>query len=229
MVPALVLLPGMDGTGDLFAPLVAALGPHIRTIVVRYPNQPLDYASHEEIARASLPVGDPFILVGESFSGPIAISIAASAPEGLRGYVLCCSFVRSPRRLLGWLRPLLGLWPPQRVPAAIVAHFLMGRFGSAELRRLHAGTLRRVSPRTLVARLNAITKVDVSSTLRRVTLPALYLRATEDRLVPTAASKLFARLSSNARVVDIEGPHLLLQARPNAAAGALREFAGRFA
>ena len=34
---ALVLLPGMDGTGDLFAPLLSALSPALRTIVVRYP------------------------------------------------------------------------------------------------------------------------------------------------------------------------------------------------
>jgi pimeloyl-[acyl-carrier protein] methyl ester esterase len=227
MVPALVLLPGMDGTGDLFAPLVAALGPRIRTIIVRYPDKPLDYAAHEDIARAALPVGDPFILVGESFSGLIAISIAASAPMGLRGYVLCCSFVRSPRRLLGWLRPLLGLVPPQRFPAAIVAYFLLGRFGSAELLQLHAETLGRVSPSALIARLTTITHVDVSSTLRRVTLPALYLRATEDRLVPGTASRLFARLASNARIVDIEGPHLLLQARPDAAAEAILDFAGQ--
>lgn len=124
----MVLLPGIDGTGDLFAPLVTALGRDVRSIIVRYPDQPLDYASHEQIARAALPVGQPFIVLGESFSGPIAISIAASAPAGLRGYVLCCSFVRSPRRLLRWLRPLLGLLPARRVPDAVTAYFLMGRF-----------------------------------------------------------------------------------------------------
>ena len=217
----------MDGTGDLFEPLVAALGPDIQPIIVRYPDQALDYASHEAIARAALPVGRPFILLGESFSGPIAISIAASAPKGLVGYVLSCSFVRSPHRLLGWLCPLLGLLPPHRVPGAIAKYFLMGRFGTAELVRLHAETLRRVSARTLGARLSAIARVDVSSTLRRVKLPALYLRATEDRLVPSSASKLFARLASNARVADIQGPHFLLQARPDAAAAAIREFATR--
>jgi pimeloyl-[acyl-carrier protein] methyl ester esterase len=229
MVPTLVLLPGMDGTGDLFAPLVAALAPHVRTIIVRYPDQPLDYASHEEIVRAALPVGHPFILLGESFSGPIAISIAASAPAGLRGYILCCSFVRSPRRSLGWLRPLLGFLPPHRVPQAMTKYFLMGRFANADLRRLHARTLSRVSSRALVARLRAIADVDASSILRRVGLPALYLRATEDRLVPRSASRLFVRLSPNSRVVDIEGPHLLLQARPDAAARVIREFADQTA
>jgi pimeloyl-ACP methyl ester carboxylesterase len=229
MVPTLVLLPEMDGTGALFAPLAAALGPQAATIIVRYPNKPLDYAGHEQIAREALPVDRPFIVLGESFSGPIAVSIAASAPAGLRGYILCCSFVRSPRSLLRWFRPLLGLLPPQRVPDAVARHFLMGRFGSEELRRSHAQALIGLSPHALVARLKAIASVDVRSSLRRVRLPCLYLRATEDRLVPRSAAELFARLSSNARVVDIEGPHFLLQARPEAAASAIREFVERLA
>jgi thioesterase domain-containing protein len=36
MRPALVLLPGMDGTGDMFGPLVGAMAGSVRTIVVRY-------------------------------------------------------------------------------------------------------------------------------------------------------------------------------------------------
>jgi hypothetical protein len=34
---ALVLLPGMDGTGELFAPFVAALGKTTPVVVVSYP------------------------------------------------------------------------------------------------------------------------------------------------------------------------------------------------
>jgi pimeloyl-[acyl-carrier protein] methyl ester esterase len=229
MVPTLVLLPGMDGTGDLFDPLIEALGPDVPSITVRYPDQPLDYVAHEAIARAALPSTQPFVLLGESFSGPIAISIAAQAPPGLRGYILCCSFVRSPRPVLKLFRPLLTLVPPQRVPEVVTSHFLMGRFASPQLRQLHAQTLRRVSPRVLMARLGAIANVDVQSKLRRVALPGLYLRATEDRLVPNLAATLFARISSNGRVVDIEGPHLLLQSRPAPAAQVIREFASEVA
>jgi pimeloyl-[acyl-carrier protein] methyl ester esterase len=225
MVPTLVLLPGMDGTGDLFAPLIEALGPDVPSITVRYPDRPLDYGAHEAIARAALPATQPFVLLGESFSGPIAISIAAEAPPGLRGYILCCSFVRSPRPVLRLFRPLLTLVPLQGVPEVVATHFLMGRFATPRLRQMHAQTLRRVSPRVLAARLGAIASVDVQSKLRRVTLPGLYLRATEDRLVPHSAATLFARLSSKARVVDIEGPHFLLQSRPVPAARAIREFA----
>ena len=78
-----VILPGMDGTGMELTDFVAALAPELEAIVVTYPNdRPMDYAGHEVVARASLPIDRPFVLLGESYSGPIAISIAASAPPG---------------------------------------------------------------------------------------------------------------------------------------------------
>ena len=219
-----MLLPGMDGTGDLFAPLLTALGPDVPAVVVRYPNEPLDYAAHEEFVRSALPTSGPYVLLGESFSGPIAISIAARRPNGLVGYILCSSFVTSPRTALRLLRPLLGLFPPQHVPPPLATYFLMGKFATAELRAMHAQVLRRVSPSTLVARLKAIAGVDVRDMLGRARVPALYLRATEDRLVPRSATRAFTECVSNARVVDIEAPHFLLQANPTAAAQAIRDF-----
>ena len=72
----LVLLPGMDGTGELFSPLIKELGPDIQTVVIRYPDLPLDYAAHEAFARARLPSTGPFVVLGESFSGPIEIGRA---------------------------------------------------------------------------------------------------------------------------------------------------------
>jgi pimeloyl-ACP methyl ester carboxylesterase len=224
MEPKVVLLPGMDGTGDLFSPLIDALGLDVAATVVRYPDEPLDYTAHEDFARSALPTDRPFILVGESFSGPIAISIAARAPHDLRGYVLCSSFATCPQPILKLLRPLLGLLPPQRVPSALAAHFLMGRFATPELRQMHALALQRVSPSTLVARLKAIADVDVRHMLDRVRVPGIYLRATEDRLVPGSAAAAVSSLGSKVRVVDIEAPHFLLQANPTAAASAIREF-----
>lgn len=51
----LVLLPGMDGTGELFAPLIEALRPDVTAVVVRYPDLPLDYAAHTAFALERLP------------------------------------------------------------------------------------------------------------------------------------------------------------------------------
>jgi hypothetical protein len=51
-VIALALLPGMDGTGELFAGLVGKLDSEVKTIVVSYPaDSARDYVELERIAR----------------------------------------------------------------------------------------------------------------------------------------------------------------------------------
>jgi pimeloyl-[acyl-carrier protein] methyl ester esterase len=225
-VLTLVLLPGMDGTGALFAPLVAALPPSLKVAVVRYPvSGSAGYAELEAVARASLPASGDFIILGESFSGPIAVSLAASCGPRLKGLVLCCSFVRNPRPLLGALGPLVRWLPVGLAPPAALADALMGRFSTPGLRNLLKASLRGVSPTALRARLAAVLSVDVSAKLAMVTVPTLYLRATEDSLVPRAAGDLVAQLNPGCRIVDIAAPHFLLQAAPSQAAEAIGMFA----
>ena len=220
-----VLLPGLDGTGEQFAPLVDALGQDVPTVVVRYPDEPLDYEAHQRIAASALPQDRQYVVLGESFSGPIAISLAAQSPRGLLGCILCASFVRTPRGILRLALPFLGLMPPERVPSAFSDFLVMGRFGTPALRQMQLDARRSVSPGALVARLKGIARVDVSDKLRAVDLPTLYMRATEDRLVPRTAGDHFLRLARAGRLVDLEGPHFLLQAKPKLAAAEVRKFA----
>ena len=54
--PTLVLLPGLDGTGELFAPFLQSLGAALPAQVVAYPrDQALGYAQLEPLVRAALP------------------------------------------------------------------------------------------------------------------------------------------------------------------------------
>ena len=67
-----VLLPGMDGTGELFADFVDALPKSFETVRVRYPaDRCLSYSELEELVQAAC--SEPFMLVAESFSTPLAI------------------------------------------------------------------------------------------------------------------------------------------------------------
>jgi pimeloyl-ACP methyl ester carboxylesterase len=118
----------------------------------------------------------------------------------------------------------MGLVPLQQVPSAISDFLVMGRFATPALRQLQLDARRSVSPSTLLARLKAIARVNIGDTLKDVRLPTLYLRAAEDRLVPHSAGQLYLRYAQAGRVVDLEGPHFLLQARPKPAADAIRTF-----
>lgn len=218
----LILLPGMDGTGTLFDPFVAAVS--TPTQVVRYPaSQPLDYGQLQTLVTSALPADEPYVLLGESFSGPIALSIAAKRPPLLRGVILCCSFASNPRPGLRWLRSCVD-WLPDRPPLAALEWFLAGRFAHPGLREALARALAQVSPRVLRARMKAVLEVNVLHELRSISVPLLYLRAAEDRVVPVLASQQILSNSSRSRLVELVAPHFLLQAAAREAARVVDAF-----
>ena len=174
----LLLLPGMDGTDELFGAFVAALGGEFQVKVVRYPNsEPLGYAELESFARAAIPAEGSYVILGESFSGPIAVSLCAGAPDRLKGLVLCCSFVSNPRAAFSGLRSLVGFLPVALAPVGVLSHMVLGRFSTGALRSAVAHAVAQVSPSALRARLRAVLSVDVSAKLASATVPVLYLRA----------------------------------------------------
>jgi len=225
----LVLLPGMDGTGDLFEPLQEALDPRTRVDIVRYPgSEPQGYDELEPRIRAQLPADEPFVLLGESFSGPLAIAIAATPPPGLRGLILCCSFARAPAPGLALLRGgLLGLAmkflhaAPLRGP---MQRMLLGRGADPRLGAQLQAALGKVSTAVMTHRLRAVQRVNVTALLPRIRVPALYLQALQDRLVPAKAAAIIERALPALRIVRLDGPHGLLQASPVAAARVIDNF-----
>jgi pimeloyl-ACP methyl ester carboxylesterase len=122
------------------------------------------------------------------------------------------------------LRPLAVLASPKLVPGFVAHHALLGRFATPPLREAHARALRHVSSHTLTARLRAMADVDVRDALRRCDLPALYLRATQDRVVAARYGDEFMATAVRGRLAEIDAPHFLLQARPREAAREIRAF-----
>ena len=223
-----MLLPGMDGTGELFAPLVEQLQGVVTPVVVSYPNsEPLGYIELTALARKALPQNQQYVLVGESFSGPIAIQLAAERPSALRGLVLCASFVSSPISWARPLKPLLPVAPIGTLASAFGPKKLMGRFQTPALTRLVRGALGRVSTEVFRSRIRAALDVDASGQLAQVAVPTIYLRATEDALLPQSAVERFQRSAVGGRVVDIIGPHSLALCVPQAVSKTLSEFALR--
>lgn len=222
---ALVILPGLDGTGLLLTDFVASLGPEIEVMVVSYPpDRILGYTELESIACSLLPIDQPFFLLAESFSGPIAISIAASSPPGLIGLILCCSFARNPMPLPALIRLALGIVPVAVVPMALLSFFVLGRFSSPMRRAALAKVVVLVAPAALRARACAALSVNVSALLSRINVPVLYLRASEDRVVTRSSSQLVVSLAPDTKVIEFTAPHFLLQVLPSLAASVVANF-----
>ncbi|MFC5461799.1 alpha/beta fold hydrolase [Massilia niabensis] len=225
----LILLPGMDGTGELFAPFVAVLDKRITAVIIRYPvNEPLTYQQLLSRVRDILPADEPFFLLDESFSGPIALSITAEQPAGLRGVILCASFTRNPRPGLQRLRRFIGVLPLEIMPRWLLALPLFGRWSSRQLRALLSDALLKVSPDVLRARMQEVLAVDVTAAAKEIRVPMLYLRATKDSLVPGSAASLLHELQPAMRITTFKAPHMLLQVVPAEAAQAVASFMAQY-
>lgn len=220
----IVLLPGMDGTGELFSKFVLLKPVDFEVTVVALPQEPLSYSDLERLIEPQIPGDVPFVLLGESFSGPLAIRLAAKRPPNLRGLILCNSFVSPPRAACWKMLPWTTLFhiPP---PNFILRRYLAGRKASSSLIADIRSAISSVPPRVLASRIRTLLTSNSQDALRACDVPILYLRGTADRLVPDSAFRAIAAIIPSAKRREIPGPHMLIQASPVEVWRATIEFA----
>jgi pimeloyl-[acyl-carrier protein] methyl ester esterase len=225
--PKLILLPGMDGTGELFAEFIRALPVESETEALRYPaDRFLSYEQLMALTQSVLPASEPFVLVAESFSTPLAMQLAATNPPNLKGIVLCAGFVTSPVR--GRLRRLGVFFSPvlfsAGLPESAARYWLTGSSVSPTLLASVRAAISSVRPAVLSARLRAVLTCDASVELEKIAVPILYLQAKKDRLVKESSLNEIRRIKPKTVAVVIPGPHLLFQLEPQRAAEVVMEF-----
>lgn len=226
----LVLLPGMDGTGNLFVDFVAALPTWIAPRVISYPRDAKhSYAQLAAMVRTDLP-DSPFVLLAESFSSPLAVHLAAASLEHLRGLVICAGFVASPAgglagRIAYWAAPVLTKLRPKDF---LIRHWMLEPGAPAPLVQTVGESIASVKSEVMRERIRAVIRCNAGEELRAVTVPILYLAGTEDRLVGGRGMEQFRSIRREMKVVEIAGPHLILQSRPHEAAAAVAEFVRQF-
>ena len=225
---AWLLLPGMDGSGELYAPLVRRIAsdPKHRVdkiAVVRYsPRVPMSYPELTQFAAAQMPAGK-MTLIAESFSGPIAIGLAAQFPDRIERVVLSCTFVSNPWPWLAPLAPALAWMPllPAPFTSFFGAEMLFNEYNSATNRTELQRALAELSPSVLRSRMQAVLGCDVRDTLVRCPQAMVYLQARQDRVIPHGAAATLLAARPDIRLVQLDGPHCLLQTRADQAWAAI--------
>ncbi|GKS57543.1 hypothetical protein YTPLAS18_10700 [Nitrospira sp.] len=221
----LVLLPGLDGTEVFFRPLLRALPPWIHPHVVCFPaTAPADYPRLLSVVSKALKGISQYHVLGWSFSGPLALMLAAAQPESVQGVILVSTFLRPPRPQYVRLRfaavtPMIwAIRAGRRLPL-----WLTQRSG-CELWRDKCETWRRVNTRMVAGRIRAVLAVDAREQLRTCPRPVLCLAGRHDRVVPYRNVQDIVRTRPSIRVHMMEGNHFALYTNPTSAAQVIGGF-----
>ena len=218
----LVLLPGLDGTGRLFQWLEQALLGRVATSVVSYPSDPaLGYRELIALVESRMEI-KPVVVLGESFSGPIAVELAARHPDQVKGLILAATFLRSP-------------WPPwmlraaarvsiDTVPPGVRNRFLRGPRADPELDAVINSILSDMPSGVRASRLREVAAVDVSKPFASLRCPVLALQGSRDFVVPRWSLKSAIHHKVNARMTEFVAGHMLLQTKTKETANEIAAF-----
>lgn len=227
----LVLLPGLDGTGRLFESLLRLLPASFSPLIIAYPNhKSLSYAELLRYVQDRAPVDEEYVLLAESFSGPIAIELAASRPAHLKAMILCATLVSNPSPIpQHWSFLLRNQLFAAKPPQFAIRRFLIGNEASHHLSETLTQAIGSVAPKVLAARLRSVLEVDAREALSLCRVPILYLAAKQDKLVRRRSLREMRAIKPEIEVCEIEGPHLELQSEPEQSVEVIESFMSRIA
>jgi pimeloyl-ACP methyl ester carboxylesterase len=191
---AVVLVPGMNGTGELFYRQVPRLERSYRvaTYSLREDAESLDRlaADLSHVVDVIAPIERRAIIVGESFGGAVALTFALSYPERVGALVILNSFAYfAPQIRLRLAIAALAVLPWGAMP--LVRHFTAFRLHSPHTHRAEVKQFIELTAHATrdgyINRLKLLRRFDVRDRLHDIRQPALFLAAERDHLVPAVA------------------------------------------
>ncbi len=209
------MLPGLDGTGKLFSPIIPHLEAHFDLTIVTYPDLG-SFNDYVDSARNQLPESSAISLLAESLSGPIAISLMAQRAGQFGSAILSSTFARSP---LAAMTHLAKHVPQQMFSIGALSDFYLDVDAEenqdfSETQPLPLNVMDQVDGVVLRHRIEVMSRIDVSALLPQIDVPVLYLRAKRDRIVSDSDAEMIQQNLPKVARINLDAPHLLLQTRP---------------
>lgn len=208
----LILLPGLDGTGELFEPFINELPATLDVETIAYPTEPtLSYNELLAYVEIQLPKED-FIIIAESFSGWIAYQIALQNFVHLRSIIFVATFLQPPKLLKFSKFFPLRLIASLSIPRIIIKHLLLGKKVEDHRITFFQQTIDKVPSNIIVFRLQEIAQLSLSQDISK--LEVSYIKAIDDKLVESQCIAQFKACFARVMVDEVDGGHLILQANP---------------
>lgn len=222
-----ILLPGMDGTGKLFKPFIEQFTNPDDIRIISYPTDryiPLDELVN--FVTSQLPKNKPLIILGESFSGPVAISLASKSDLDIYGIILVATFAKYPLSIFKLFSRFIPLSLLFRLPIPdfLIRRYCFANFSTELLNETLRDSIKSNLPRVLAQRAHEGARVNVSNLLTEIKIPCLLISACNDKLVPDGAMQYLNTRLPDTRWVKIDGPHFILQTQPKACLDAIKQW-----
>lgn len=208
MVSPLVLLAGMNCTADLWAD--ARFDGALRPVLDRPA-----IADQVSVLLADLP--ETSVLVGHSLGGIVGMALAAAAPERVAGLCLVSTNAKAPTdsQRDGWREWLTALdrgVQPRALQNSILEQMLGER--TTRDRPDLAQRVLRMGDETGAERLRAqlrmqLTRTDLLSRISGLAMPILVVSGRDDVICPPSFHAEIVSTVHNARLVTLEGGHML--------------------
>jgi pimeloyl-ACP methyl ester carboxylesterase len=217
----IVLLPGLNGTKNLFQPLVDKAPNNFNILIIAFPSQ--ESYSYQELTQYVLEkishLNDGFILLGESFSGPLALFIAQTKPQNLRAVILTATFVSAPNIRLACFLP----WAFGFRLAKFICS-LVCKNQPKSIMTMVFKELEHLEPKILAARIQSIFAVNAQAALKDCPVPIVYFRGIRDFVVPRWNLRKILAIRNDVIVNEFNTDHFLLQTAPAEAWVAISSF-----
>lgn len=207
----LILLPGMDGTGGLFKPFLDVFPQEISIKVIAYPGeQKLSYRELVSYVKNKLPKNTEYVLLAESFSGPIAYELASN--KNLKAIIFVASFIQPPNKILALTKILpFSFLIPNQLPVFFLK-FLLGRLANEKLYELVNEALRKVKKDVLAFRITEMARLPRDN--HTIIKKSIYIQAMSDNLVSAKNAVRISEVSKDSQTYRVEGSHFVLQVNP---------------
>jgi surfactin synthase thioesterase subunit len=214
----LVFLPGMDGTGKLFAPLLNQLHDFQCHVISLPQSGAQDYATLTNHVKSQLPKSN-FIIIAESFSGPIAARLSQQNIVDLKGIVFVATFLSSPNKILLSLVKYLPIKSLMKLPLAdfFIKMLFLGKQVNQSLLEKFKTIVNQVPTNVLKQRMQTMQNLKFQAFTSSV--PSMYIQSNQDRLVTKSKVNEFQKCFVQIEIQNINGPHFILQAHPKNTAG----------
>jgi len=210
-----IILPGLDGTNLLLDRFRELTPESLDVRVLPIPDDPIaNYDTLCDHFSKRIQSLESCHLIAESFSGPLGILLAHRHPKIIQRLTLVATFATSPAPIIARLIPW-SIFFRLPMPNWVARRYFVGPNQSLVDGLKYA--VRQTSPPTLIQRMHCLMCVDVTSQLSELECTVLYLRPKHDRLVPQRSLNTIINVKSSISVREIDGPHLILQSRPQKA------------